>query len=334
MHIFIDESGTFQHDPSKDASPSAVGALVVPSRSIKGFEKLYGRLRIHLPKEKGEVKGRRLSEVQLGDIIDVLKRVGCIFEAVVIDTSMHSSDELAAHKLQQEEALTANLTNQHYPSLIKGVWDLRRQLECTSLQLYVQSVVLNEVIYNVLNLADTYFAFRFPKELGSYHWVLDAKERDKTTPWEEWWFKTVLPMIQSKTISKPFMMAPGANYSYHERFRRSLPEYLRDIVSEPDSREHFDPRLVMTESFRFSSEPEFGLEAVDVLTNCLRRSLAGNFSRPGWLRLRELMVHRAKGQYVTVVHLGDTNRKLPSPSYSKVLRDFRSGGRVMLPRNY
>ncbi len=55
MHIFIDESGTFAPDVGGRHSISAVGALVVPSSAMKGFEKLYDRLRIRLPKTRGEV---------------------------------------------------------------------------------------------------------------------------------------------------------------------------------------------------------------------------------------------------------------------------------------
>lgn len=332
MHIFIDESGTFRSDPVRRASPSAVGALVVPSRSVTGFEKLYGRLRKRLPKIKHEVKGRLLSETQVGDVVDVLKKVGCLFEVAVVDLGLHSEKELLSHRSRQAEAITANLTKEHAPLLVEQVWELRRQLEATSLQLYVQSVVLNEVIYNVLNHADNYFAFRFPSELGAYHWVLDAKDRDKTTPWEAWWENTVLAMIQSKTMRKPLIMAEGADYSYHERFRANVPEYLHPHVNDPDGGHFFDPRPVMKESFRFSSSPELGLEVADILTNALRRSLAGNFSRAGWIRLRELMIHRRR-QYIGLVYLGSA-QTVPSPLYRNVLRDFMSGGRSMLPRKY
>ncbi|MBO6519205.1 DDE-type integrase/transposase/recombinase [Thalassospira sp.] len=214
------------------------------------------------------------------------------------------------------------------------VWELRHQLETTAMPLYLQSVTLNEVIYNVLTHADNYYAFRFPSELGAYTWVLDAKGRDKTTPWEDWWQMTVLAMLQSKTTRKPFMRAPGGDYSHHDRFNTSLPEYMVEHVTLGARSEVFDPRPIMTEDFRFSPDPEFGLEAVDVLTSCLRRSLAGNFSRPGWIRIREIMIHRRKVQYVCMLHLGSPLREFPKPRYSHVLKDFTKGGRSMLPKNY
>ncbi len=334
MHIFIDESGVFTHDPTKMATPSAVGALVIPTRSINGFQRLYRRLRQQLPKEKGEVKGRLLNEAELGKVVDILKRMNCVFEVAVIDLAMHTPDELAEHKLAQERALTANLSDEHHPNLVRQVWELRHQLETTAMPLYLQSVTLNEVIYNVLTHADNYYAFRFPSELGAYTWVLDAKGRDKTTPWEDWWQMTVLAMLQSKTTRKPFMRAPGGDYSHHDRFNTSLPEYMVEHVTLGARSEVFDPRPIMTEDFRFSPDPEFGLEAVDVLTSCLRRSLAGNFSRPGWIRIREIMIHRRKVQYVCMLHLGSPLREFPKPRYSHVLKDFTKGGRSMLPKNY
>ena len=81
------------------------------------------------------------------------------------------------------------------------------------------------------------------------------------------------------------------------------------------------------ESFRFSSEPEPGLELVDIVTNALRRGLIGNLGEPGWLPLRGLMIHRSD-VYVSPVGLLPPDRKL-ARALLPTMNKFRLGGRIM-----
>ena len=333
MHIFIDESGSFTCSSNQAHSISAVGALVIPSSSLKGFEKLYRRVRSALPKHAGEVKGRLLSESDVSDVVTVLKKVGAIFEIVAIDMGQHSSVAIKHHKENQETAITAHLTAEHHPNVISGVWELRRTLEALPIQLYVQSVMMGELVYCTLNHANTYYAFRMPQELGEYHWTIDAKEKSKITPWEDWWSKIILPMTESHSFREPFIAVKGADYRWHERMRTHLDDYKRQFMKDPERGEAFDLKPILTEDFRFSSDPESGLEAVDVLTNAIRRSMAGNFSREGWMDVRRIMVHR-KDQYINIVHLSEEYEPQTRYPYSRMLRDFRHGGRSMVPANY
>ena len=38
---------------------------------------------------------------------------------------------------------------------------------------------MGELVYQTLNHATTYFAFRMPRELGKYHWRIDGKDKLK-----------------------------------------------------------------------------------------------------------------------------------------------------------
>ena len=96
---------------------------------MKGFEKLYARLRRRLPKTKGEVKGRNLSEGDVVEVARMLRRIGALFEVVAVDMGMHSKEDLVRHKSGQAEAITAHLTSDHHPNLVEQAWKLRRQLE-------------------------------------------------------------------------------------------------------------------------------------------------------------------------------------------------------------
>ncbi|TIS46178.1 hypothetical protein [Mesorhizobium sp.] len=332
MRIFLDESGTFSGSSDK-SSVSAVGALIIPDQQFPGFEKLYGRLRNKLPVHNGEVKGRLLDESQVSEVVKVLHKLGCLFEIVVVDSVVHSEKDLEIHRKSQAEKLTANLTEKHQKSLVDEVWALRKQLEGMSTQLYIQSCALSELVYNVLFHANLYYAFRLPKELGEYNWVIDAKDRDKVTSWENWWSTVVLSMIESKSFRKPFIAAEGGNYRWHEKFKTDLDDYKKQFVRDPDKGSWFNLNPILQDNIRFSSQPEFGLEAVDILTNAVRRSMAGNFSRDGWLPIRELMVHTNR-HYIRMISLASEDAALPKVSYLNVLDDFTKGGRALLPPGY
>ena len=333
MHIFIDESGTFAPQIHRRHSIAAVGALVIPSSAMKGFEKLYARLRRRLPKTKGEVKGRDLSEAHVIEVARILRKIGALFEVVAVDLGMHSKEELTFHRTGQAEAMTTHLTPEHHTTLVGEIWKLRRELEDMPLQLYVQSVALGELVYQTLNHADTYFAFRTPPELGEYHWRIDAKDRLGITPWEKWWSTVVLPMTESKTFREPLMAAEGGDYRWQERFRIRPDGYKLQFVNDAEKGDFFDLKLLLTEDFQFSSEPEFGLEAVDIVTNTIRRSLSGHFNRAGWLAIPQLMIHRAS-HCIKLISLSREDHSSRPVPYANVMNDFRHGGRAMFPQGY
>lgn len=329
MRIFIDESGTF----SGKGNISAVGALIIPDQNFEGFQKLYGRLRNKLPKENGEVKGRLLGESHVAEFVSVLRKLGCLFEVVAVDSACHSDGDVENHKAGQEEEITKHLTEQHHKNMIEQIWNIRAQLEATPLQLYVQSCAMAELVYNTIYHANLYYSFRIAREIGEYHWVFDAKDRNKITEWEKWWALVVLPMIESKSFREPFISAEGGDYRWHDKLRIEPDEYKKRFVKDSEKSEFFDLKPILQKDFRFSWDPEYGLEAVDILVNAIRRSLVGNFSREGWLPIRGLMVHMGR-HYIRLMSLAPEDRKLPLATYRKVLSDFSAGGRNMLPPNY
>ena len=256
-----------------------------------------------------------------------------LFEVVAVDMGMHSKEDLVRHKSGQAEAITAHLTSDHHPNLVEQVWELRRQLEDMPLQLYVQSVAMNELVYQTLNHADTYYAFRIPPELGKYHWRIDGKDRLGITPWEKWWSTVVLPMLESHTLREPLIVAEGGDYRWQERFSIRPGDYKLRFVSDSRKGQFVDLGMVMTEDFGFSSDPELGLEAVDIVTNTIRRSLSGNFARAGWMAIPQLMIHRAS-HCIRLISLSRESASSPRVPYAKIMDDFRHGGRVMFPEWY
>ncbi len=330
MHIFLDESGSFTGFGSEAAALSVQGALVIPSYKLPKLFARYTRLRHGLPKRNGEVKGSQLNEIQVAAIVDLLRRNEAIFSASVIDMADHSEGQVKAHQASMANSLAANLTDGHTPELRASVAELQKRLSGFSLQLYAQARVTIDLLHRLMEEMIFYHSQRNPKELSSFHWVIDAKNKGLVTNWEDWWAKTLVIWLQALSMAKPGRMLPGGNYTHFRRFfLKELPKYLKERAPKvtPGPAVGIDLQLMFRESFRFSSDPEPGLELVDIVTNALRRALVGNLREAGWLPLRSLMIHRSE-VYVSPVSLGGKEASVTKP-HKKVLNKFRSGGRNM-----
>lgn len=334
MHIFIDESGTFTGVGADAPAVSTLGALIIPSHRLPKLFKKYGRLRANLPARKGEVKGSLLDERQVAAVIEILRINGALFCASMIDLAHHSAEDIAQHRARRSAGLAANLTDGHTQELRDSVAALQTRMDGFSDQLYVQGAVTIDLLYNIMQDMIVYHCQRFPKELGEFHWVIDAKNPGAVTNWEDWWSKTLVIWLQAMSLVKPGAMLPGGDYRHFRRFIfDELPEYLRDVAPPADRSRGagVDLQKMFGESFRFSSEPEPGLELVDIVTNALRRGLIGNLGEAGWLPLRGLMIHRSD-VYVSPVGLLPPDRKL-ARALLPVMSKFRAGGRIMATAN-
>lgn len=332
MHIFIDESGAYGGVGSGQSSVSAQGAIVVPTHNLDKLSAKYARMRLSLPKNKsGEVKGSLLAEAEVAAVIDLMRRNEVLFFASMIDTGEHSREDIERHRQEGIFRLGENLTNGHTPELRANVAKLQHRMSDFSVPLYVQMNVMTELLHSMMQQMILYHCQRHPKELERFHWVVDGKEPGVVTDWEDWWSNTIVVWLQAKSIARPGKMFTKGDYRFFQRFiMQDLPEYLRVVAPPVDILRGagIDLQLMFRESFRFSSQPEPGLELVDIATNALRRALVGNLGEAGWLPLRGLMIHQHE-VYVRPVGLHANNRTLARP-YSKVLNRFREGGRIMM----
>lgn len=329
MHIFIDESGTFTISPRTHAI-SLVGGLIIPGDQLSKVEKKYATLRAQLVTTGDEVKGRLLSERDVASAVAMLRRYDVLFEGAAIDMGIHDAGDISAHKKAQEEAITRRLTDDYHPGMRAGVRRLRERLEGITPQLYVQSVLTFDLIARIIEHGTLYYSQRRPQELGAFHWVVDAKDKGRITEWEDWWSFVVMPMLQSKSLTEPMAMFAEGDYSHFERFSAEIPDYLKLHIRGPRGRgDATDVKKLMTESFRFSSDVEPGLELVDILVNGTRRALMGNLKRQGWQGIRELMIHR-KHHYIHFVSLLRSAPGHRSWPYIPVLDDFSRAGKNML----
>ena len=232
MHIFIDESGNFAL-PKAGHSVSVMGALVVPEARFDLLCGKYERLRDSLPKEKGEVKGRLLTEVQTAKVLDLLHKNSCIFEAVAIDMGLETDEGLEGHRTGQAGALTRHLTDEHHPNVVAGVWNLRARVEAMSAPLYTQSIVTIFLLGNVLQRLPAYWLQRIPREVLNYHWVIDGKDLNRVTDAEDWWSTTMLGLLQSRSARDPMMWPDWVEKSdFDTKFVKPMPDYLRGVLTD------------------------------------------------------------------------------------------------------
>src|SRR3546814_10263368 len=85
-------------------------------------------------------------------------------------------------------------------------------------QLYIQSCATFELIWRTIENATMYYCQRRPVELGAFYWVVDGKDKDKVTDWEDWWSQVIMPITESKSLRKPLGIFSEGDYYHFKRF--------------------------------------------------------------------------------------------------------------------
>jgi hypothetical protein len=318
MQIYIDESGSFAGFERSDLrSLAAVGALCIPNGRLAKLCQNYDRLRRRLPKENGEVKGRILSEEEIAAVVGMLAKNDVLLELSVTDVGAHRKndvaryrDELAAHM----EAMKPKFSENAQGEVASAV----AQIRATPPQLFLQAILTMDVLERVIQHVPLYYSQRQPRELGSFEWIVDSKERNKTIEWERWWSTYCIGVLAARSRARPAACLEGADYSHYDASFAAL----------GSDNEATDLRLLLS-NFRFSSDPEIGLELIDILTNAVRRALVGNLGSRGWRDVPRLMIHRPE-HYVGLMTLAGASSIPERPSYAERLLHFTAGGKNML----
>lgn len=335
MHIFIDESGVFANPQSEPTALSCVGTLSILDVHVEKVFDKFDRLKRQWG-ISGEIKANSYLEKQTDEIFRMLRRYSAIFEVAVLDLGITPPATLDAHRAQQLENLDRLADSGSRQSFKKSVYELKERVEKLSQPLYAQMVVQTVAITKVIENVGMYFSQRMPKELGDFHWIIDAKDKQRTE-YEDLWTEMVMPFLQAHTIAKPFAIFDEGDYSYFDRFNyKKLPDELKDVASKKAPSTNI--RMLMSESRKFvDSEIEPGIQLVDICTSTLRRALKGNFKPLGYAQLGSLMIRRKNGA-ITLCDFGtspDSNEtyfvKVP---YFEVLKNLRKNNRSMLLPKY
>ena len=291
MKFFIDEAGVFVIPKNKKWAISCVGALCLPEQFLDsifdGFEKLKKKW-----KKKGEVKGRKLNELEISELIDFLSQYNIMFEVSAIDMKMHSEKSLTKHRLIQAEKITENITREHQEPLIQALLKMQDEFKNLSNQLYCQEVCTFELLYNIVQKATLYYSQRLPVELSNFSWEIDAKN-EKITPYEELWSKFLMPALQSKSFRNPFIQLKdkSADYRYFDKFcdvASSPPRHLKDAIGEVDPFYFININKIYGKNISFQQSHEnTGIQLADILTTTVRRAMNGNLNKIGSTSCRE-----------------------------------------------
>ena len=269
--VFIDESGNF----TSSTQFSAVAALTIPHNRLSRTRHKLRRLTAGWPKIDDELKGGQLSTDHLVALVDVLFRQHAILHCIVTSVGAQDAAGIEAHKLNQCEHMTRNLTSEHHAELVAQVWALRGILERMPNQLYTQFVAQTHLLCAVIEDVPNYYSQRQPAELGLFEWFVDAKDKSITTH-ENWWRTTLGPMIQSLSRRQPFGRVgddSAFNYTYFDKAY----DIEVDMTSSSGARRAIgtDIGKLVTKRLSFpDSKSEILLQAADVLVRSIRRALS------------------------------------------------------------
>jgi hypothetical protein len=181
-----------------------------------------------------------LELAHLESLVDVLFRHDALMHACAIDVSREDDARVERHKAGQCDGMTKHITSEHHAELVRQVWDLRRVLEGMPRQLYIQCVLMKELVRIASEEVTLYFAQRRPRELAKFEWTIDAKDPRRITSQEKWWREVLAVWLESASRREPFIFVKDAGFNY-KYFNRSFamtkemwfPDRPREIMEGP-----------------------------------------------------------------------------------------------------
>ena len=333
MEIFIDEGGQF----TPTSGRSVVCALALPSKEVGPARRKLAYLTREWPKAPtGELKGGSLNADHLAALVELLFARNALLHAVAVDMSGENDERLKDHKHKQCEGLTVHLTAKHDPDLVAEIWALRGMLAGIPVQLYVQSVLMSELAAITVEQTAMYFSQRRPRELGSFKWTIDAKDPRRITTQEKWWRDTLGPLQESHSRTKPLWRVNDLNFDYS--FFNKAYEFEK-LAWYPDRPGElvtgYDISKILVGQILFKdSRSDTLLQAIDILTNFLRRLLMGRITDPGIaqnLGRLQICQRPSKGIYQSIHFFTfTTGARTEASQVGRMLRQMSLAGRTMI----
>jgi hypothetical protein len=297
MRIYIDESGVFVKPDQGGIAMQCVAALTVSESDNARLLDLHGQLVRDWKPDSGEIKGSRLSERQFNRLLTELSNLDVIATVVGIDMAVENDEAVTAHKLEQAKRFRKGVEGPEFLQSLKDDIDHHAaQLEQLPNQLYIQSAIQSELIYNVFQTTTLHYAQTNPSTLGSFQWVIDAKGLE-ITEYEELWTSIVKPITQSMSLRDQFMTIREFDYSAMQPFNNLVlaepPDYLKPGMSPERRKGEFhsvDIKKVLRDTQFKDSKTEPGLQFADCVANAFTRACNGRLQARGWRRLGQLMI--------------------------------------------
>lgn len=247
-HIFIDESGLFKFESAQKKPWSVVGALAVAEQNLGSLKSLIDGLPGQLGLAEGvEPKGASFkNDEQLICFVEQLKLCDPVFVPGVVFL-----DEAQA-PLFEEIALV----DRSLPEEGKSIFDSK------SLQNYIQSSLMLDLINAALWGSILYFSRIDPSSLQAFKWMADEK--------------SAVEKFVSSNVNE-FIAGYGINFTHtvNQSLGMDLgPFFQGNGVTDCSG---FSPRKVFGDFGFYDSKHLPGLVAADILSNAFRRCLRGNW---------------------------------------------------------
>lgn len=321
MKIYIDESGLFIPSASSKGTYSAVGCLITPSIYQHKLKAAFLDFCISEGLDAISCKGSQLSEKQIAVLMDILGSFPILLNAVVVDCYQEKEQAIKKHQELQVIGTRGNITDDFHPSIIKEADELCDRLRKMPPQLYMQSVVMHEAIYDSIQKSLLYYPSLLPKELGSFEWIVDAKHNQNITNYEAYWRGTIAPMLQGKTLRKTFKTVIGHNYKYFNRkYTAKNPSKFHKSLRKNKNSQILDVvKIASVVSFE-TDESSVGLKLADIATNSLTRALKGHFSKDTLIKIAKLMPYK-RNDVPKFISLSIAEKEKVG-EYSKVIEVF------------
>ena len=283
MYIFVDESGSFvPPPPSQTNAWNSIAAFVVP----EGHRSRMSAALATLKRETRWPKGRELKLKNIGEatyfrfLARLAQLDGVLF---VVLTDMTTNDITATRRHQRDQV--ANIIK-HVDKMLHengraALHQLSAQVAGLSAQLYVQLQCQVELIDMIVRSASLYFVQRHPKTLRHFRWRIDQKNATRTK-YERSFFALTPALLQSRSLTDPWIMLKGADYGGFDRFDfppGEEPTYLREaygIDTGPEPVRNLGK--LFRENFEFvDSKRSPGVQVADLLAAGIRRTLRQGF---------------------------------------------------------
>jgi hypothetical protein len=131
--------------------------------------------------------------------------------------SLNSNAVMKSYQVTQAEFLTSELSNDHSEELRKEAFRLRKIFENMPSPLFIQTVLLTDLVKKVIDLATMHFVMKDPAEAGKFGWVIDGKDKRKTEV-EAAWELMAGGLVQGRFLDSPSIAYEEGDYSAFQKF--------------------------------------------------------------------------------------------------------------------
>lgn len=280
MNIYIDESGSFVN-ADREGSWNAVAAFALPESARRDLEKLVRDIRRSEKYERpGEVKISDLDESKYVSLLENLDGLDGALFCIATDSGLNGLESVSEHQQMQTGKILQHIDKMQYEGGRESLRFLANQVEKLSPQLYVQLFCQIELMYDTLSRAINYYAQRNPTTLREFRWRIDQKNTVKTN-FEDAFEKLAPAFLQTISISQPFPMVKGFDYSSMKQYMFAPgqgPTWLKDTYGIAIDTDGFNLQKLIRGNIAFiDSKDSAGIQAVDLIVSGIRKCLRKQF---------------------------------------------------------